>query len=48
MLYNHLNHDFNDIVSGNNGTFKADKGWDPTTGLGTPDAKKFAGAAVTT
>jgi kumamolisin len=48
MLYNHLNHDFNDIVSGNNGTFKADKGWDPTTGLGTPDAKKLAGAAVTT
>jgi kumamolisin len=48
MLYNHLNGDFHDIVAGNNGTFKADKGWDPTTGLGTPDARKLAGASVTT
>jgi kumamolisin len=47
-LYNHLNNDFHDIVNGNNGTFKADQGWDPTTGLGTPDAKKLAGASVTT
>ena len=47
-LYNHFNNDFHDIVTGTNGTFKADKGWDPTTGLGTPDAKKLAGASVTT
>ena len=41
---------FNDIVSGNNGAggscgekgFEAIKGWDPVTGLGTPDYKKMA------
>jgi len=48
MLYTHLNNDFNDVVTGNNGTFKADKGWDPTTGLGSPDARKLAGASVNT
>jgi kumamolisin len=29
---------FRDITSGNNGAFKAAKGWDACTGLGTPDA----------
>jgi kumamolisin len=28
---------FNDIVSGNNGDYQAGKGWDPCTGLGTPN-----------
>ena len=28
---------FHDITSGNNGAFKAAVGWDPTTGLGTPN-----------
>jgi kumamolisin len=28
---------FHDIVSGNNGAFSAGPGWDPTTGLGSPD-----------
>jgi kumamolisin len=28
---------FNDITEGNNGAFKAAKGWDACTGLGTPD-----------
>jgi kumamolisin len=27
---------FNDIVRGNNGDYRAQKGWDPCTGLGTP------------
>ena len=28
---------FRDIVTGNNGTYKAASGWDPCTGLGSPD-----------
>lgn len=29
----------NDITSGNNGVYKAAKGWDPCTGLGSPDGQ---------
>ncbi len=32
---------FRDIVSGNNGSFNAGPGWDPTTGLGSPDGSKI-------
>jgi kumamolisin len=32
---------FRDIVSGNNGAFSAGPGWDPTTGLGSPDGGKI-------
>ncbi|MBV9733143.1 MAG: S53 family peptidase [Verrucomicrobia bacterium] len=32
---------FHDIVSGNNGAFSAGPGWDPTTGLGSPDGGKI-------
>ena len=32
---------FHDIVSGNNGAFSAGPGWDPTTGLGSPDGTKI-------
>jgi len=28
---------FHDITQGNNGAFKAAQGWDPCTGLGSPD-----------
>jgi kumamolisin len=28
---------FQDITSGNNGAYQAGAGWDPCTGLGTPD-----------
>jgi kumamolisin len=28
---------FNDITSGDNGGYKASPGWDPCTGLGTPN-----------
>jgi kumamolisin len=39
---------FHDIVTGDNGSFKAGPGWDATTGLGTPDAKHLALAGVAT
>jgi kumamolisin len=32
-----------DITSGNNGSFSAGPGWDPTTGLGSPVGVKLAG-----
>jgi kumamolisin len=32
---------FHDIVSGNNGAFSAGPGWDPTTGLGSPDGGRI-------
>jgi kumamolisin len=32
---------FHDIVSGSNGAFSAGPGWDPTTGLGSPDGGKI-------
>jgi kumamolisin len=35
---------FHDIVSGDNGSFRAAKGWDPCTGLGSPDGAKLAAA----
>ena len=35
---------FNDITSGNNGSFSAGPGWDPTTGLGSPDGVQLLAA----
>ncbi len=35
---------FRDITSGNNGAFTAGPGWDPCTGLGSPDGAKVAAA----
>jgi kumamolisin len=35
---------FHDITKGNNGSFSAATGWDPCTGLGTPDGVKLLGA----
>ena len=32
----------NDILSGNNGTYAAAKGWDACTGLGSPNGKVIA------
>lgn len=32
-----------DITSGNNGTYKASKGWDPCTGYGTPNGQAILG-----
>lgn len=39
---------FHDITSGNNGTFKAGKGWDACTGLGTPNGTALAGLLAAT
>jgi len=36
--------DFHDITQGNNGAYSAGPGWDPCTGLGSPDGQKIAGA----
>jgi kumamolisin len=35
---------FHDITEGNNGDFSAAQGWDPCTGLGTPDGNRLLGA----
>lgn len=34
---------FRDITSGNNGSYKAGKGWDACTGLGSPDGQVLLG-----
>lgn len=39
---------FRDITSGNNGAFKAAAGWDPCTGLGSPDGAKIIKALAGT
>jgi kumamolisin len=36
--------DFNDITQGNNGAYSAGPGWDPCTGLGSPNGQEIAGA----
>jgi kumamolisin len=38
---------FRDITSGNNGAYQARSGWDPCTGLGSPDGAKLATALAT-
>ena len=37
ILYGHLSGDCNDITSGSNGAYQAGPGWDPCTGLGSPN-----------
>jgi kumamolisin len=37
---------FHDITSGSNGAYKAGPGWDPCTGLGTPDGARLAKALL--
>ena len=41
-----LSGDFNDITSGNNGAYSATAGWDPCTGLGSPDGAKLLNAIL--
>jgi kumamolisin len=36
--------DFRDITQGNNGAYSAGPGWDPCTGLGSPNGTELAGA----
>ncbi|GAC1369944.1 MAG: S53 family peptidase [Pseudarthrobacter sp.] len=45
LLYT-LKPGFHDVTSGNNGTYQAGPGWDPCTGLGSPDGTALL-AAVT-
>jgi kumamolisin len=33
---------FHDIVTGNNGDYQAGSGWDPCTGLGTPNGQQLS------
>ena len=40
-IYKAKSSSFNDIVSGDNGKYKAVKGWDACTGLGTPVGMKL-------
>jgi len=46
LIYNQAveNSGFHDITEGNNGAFSAADGWDPCTGLGSPDGAKLMGA----
>ncbi|MGB8011193.1 MAG: S53 family peptidase [Terriglobales bacterium] len=39
---------FHDVTQGNNGAFSAAVGWDPCTGLGTPDGAQLEGALTGT
>lgn len=39
---------FNDVTQGTNGSFSAGPGWDPVTGLGSPDGEKLLAALKTT
>jgi kumamolisin len=41
-LYSGGETNFYDITSGSNGSYKAAAGWDPCTGLGSPDGQKIA------
>jgi kumamolisin len=38
--------DFHDITTGNNGAYSAAAGWDPCTGLGSPDGSKLLSAIL--
>jgi kumamolisin len=35
---------FRDVVAGDNGSYAADPGWDPTTGRGSPDGAALLNA----
>jgi kumamolisin len=41
-LYSGGEANFYDVTSGSNGSYKARAGWDPCTGLGSPDGQKIA------
>jgi kumamolisin len=51
-LYQNAENGFNDITSGNNGSYSAGPGWDPCTGLGSPNGTQlsqiFASGTTTT
>jgi len=39
--------DFHDVTAGNNGAYSAAAGWDPCTGLGSPDGAKLMNSILT-
>jgi kumamolisin len=41
-LYQNAENGFNDITSGNNGSYSAGPGWDPCTGLGSPNGAQLS------
>ena len=41
-LYTGGETNFNDVTTGSNGSYSAARGWDPCTGLGSPDGQKIA------
>jgi len=41
LYHDEIRDALHDIVSGNNGKYRASKGWDPCTGLGTPDTAEI-------
>ena len=41
QIYSQNQVDFHDVTVGNNGSYSAGPGWDPCTGLGTPDGSKL-------
>ena len=49
-LYQSAENGFNDITQGNNGSYSAGPGWDPCTGLGSPNGSQLSQifAATTT
>jgi kumamolisin len=49
-LYQNAENGFNDITQGNNGSYSAGPGWDPCTGLGSPNGNQLSQifAATTT
>jgi hypothetical protein len=42
VLYQNAENGFNDITQGNNGSYSAVAGWDPCTGLGSPDGNPLS------
>ncbi|MGC8466156.1 MAG: S53 family peptidase [Acidimicrobiales bacterium] len=44
LLYQSFSGDLRDITQGNNGAYQASVGWDPCTGLGSPNATKLLAA----
>jgi kumamolisin len=41
-LYQNAENGFHDITQGNNGSFSAGPGWDPCTGLGSPNGNQLS------
>ena len=47
-LYQNAENGFHDITKGNNGAYSAEPGWDPCTGLGSPNGGQLSQIFATT